>query len=727
MNTTHSALQIIYRYNISNKINEMEKNKTNGTVSYDFDFQKENQIVAITCVTLSLIACISTLCAYFMSRRGQLKTEEPSRNEVWESTLMWIFANFVFSIIFRDSMILALLVLPSSVTNNSISRSTDTDASDCIFLAFYVYSVLTSYFWMFVQSLFLYLTYCHYDGLYNKVMDFTHKKLKTFFMCWLTPALLVIIWVTIHKVDDTDHLDLTFKNVPGWTCIIGPIYLLLGIAFLMMISVVYSYSWAHCIKLKTKHRKKLACKVCQRLNCRGTRQEIDGGKTDTKTTSKSRSPSPHIYVGEDQSGTCSPNIGEDEAKPCYPDVGVDQAGTCNADTWVDQAGPSPDIGKDQEGHCTQDVPNADNVEKRPDALRMHAATTNKLNITYAQNTTSYVSKIDGPMATCKTNGNTFNPHAPVNPKVNQNGSCMHTPTTKKQNNCICNFYVQLLCLELVWITIGLIILSAIFGLTTVISILIALIKKDDRHLQSIVGIVNGTFSFSRGFILATIFAWTDRKIRLFAQKGLSQSEAKKRASLNEFTSSRKKSLRTSHSTPGRSSFKAIRSNTLTSDQLAAIDTLQQPSLNRVSQSSNSSGYSSANETDRSASIKSTVSTNNSLTLFADIHEEPLASASLLDIAEVYPTQRSISLPLLPKLSDISEDLEDQEIVTDLSENRLAFPRKSSGYGSMGGESRHGSLHDTSFHPHSRLADIPEDLEKNHNIVTDPLLVCETSV
>ena len=42
MNTTHGALQIIYQYNTSYKINEMEKNKTNGTYS----FHKENQIVA---------------------------------------------------------------------------------------------------------------------------------------------------------------------------------------------------------------------------------------------------------------------------------------------------------------------------------------------------------------------------------------------------------------------------------------------------------------------------------------------------------------------------------------------------------------------------------------------------------------------------------------------------------------------------------------------------------
>ena len=111
---------------------------------------------------------------------------------------------------------------------------------------------MTSYFWMFVQSLFLYLTHCYYNGLYNKVMSFTHKKITTFLTCWLTPALLVIIWVTIHKVEDVDHFDLTFKNVPGWTCIIGPIYLLLGISFFTMILIVYKYSQTRCKKLKNK-------------------------------------------------------------------------------------------------------------------------------------------------------------------------------------------------------------------------------------------------------------------------------------------------------------------------------------------------------------------------------------------------------------------------------------------------------------------------------------------
>ena len=47
---------------------------------------------------------------------------------------------------------------------------------------------------------------------------------------------------------------------------------------------------------------------------------------------------------------------------------------------------------------------------------------------------------------------------------------------------------------------------------------------------------------------------------------------------------------------------------------------------------------------------------------------------------------------------------------------------------MGSESRHGSLHDTSFRPDGGLNDISEDLEKDPNIVTDPLLlVCETAV
>ena len=279
-------------------------------------------------------------------------------------------------------MILALLV-PSSITNSSISHPTDTDTLDYIFLAFYVYSIMTSYFWIFVQSLFLYLTFCHYDGLYNKMMNLKHKKVTTVLMCWLIYAMQVIVWVLIHIADEIDNLDRTFKNVPGWTCIIGPIYLLLGINFIMVILVVYNYSWARCTKLKMKRQKKLACKVCQRLNCSGTRQEIE-------------------------------------------------------------------------------------------------------------NTTSYVNKIDGTMATCKTNENTLNPHVPVNPKVSPN----ETLTKEELNDCICNFFVQLLCLELVWITTGLIILSAIFGLTTVISIVIALIKKDDQHLQNTVGIVNGAFSFS---------------------------------------------------------------------------------------------------------------------------------------------------------------------------------------------------------------------------------------
>lgn len=63
-----------------------------------------------------------------------------------------------------------------------------------------------------------------------------------------------------------------------------------------------------------------------------------------------------------------------------------------------------------------------------------------------------------------------------------------------------------------------------------------------------------------------------------------------------------------------------------------------------------------------------------------------------------------------RLPEIPEDLENLEIGMD-PKNRLPLHRKSLGYSSVSGESLHGNLHDTSFHPDIRLDDISEDWKK----------------
>ena len=210
----------------------MEKaNDTANLTANNFECEVNTTQVDIplflSCTCLSLLVCLVAFIIYIFIRKKMLfiKTSQPDR----DTTKHWIHFNFILSFILRDVTIVTTLFLLHAQFNFS-----NLQARTHARTAFHVYAVIANFYWMFLEGFWLFVGV----SFPNNYRQFSHMKIKTCLVGWLTPAVLVSIWTVSESIHPHTEMGNHFQEVPGIICILAPIYAILLLNLGMMIKVL---------------------------------------------------------------------------------------------------------------------------------------------------------------------------------------------------------------------------------------------------------------------------------------------------------------------------------------------------------------------------------------------------------------------------------------------------------------------------------------------------------
>ena len=179
--------------------------------------------VYLGCTTLSLLTCLSAFILYIIIRDQIFHVGAESKDE----TKHWINWNFIISFILRDTSVVTIITL--SLVSDRINGL---GYWVRVIVVFTIYGVVSNFFWMFIEGLWLYIGV--FFAMKRKMFVRTH--LKTSVIGWLLPLVIVLVWTAWSLKSQTFG---TFDNPPGFVCILGPIYSLLFINLIMMVRVLH--------------------------------------------------------------------------------------------------------------------------------------------------------------------------------------------------------------------------------------------------------------------------------------------------------------------------------------------------------------------------------------------------------------------------------------------------------------------------------------------------------